>query len=293
MKLEFTPLRLDHREPFQALLELTPQCASDYSFVNTYAWHDERNYELAFGEGLCWLRLTTPSPCLWAPIGSWFDVDWERILMENFPEGAFFDRVPKELALHLQGQLGERIRLEEERNEWEYIYSRDELVSLTGNRFHKKKNLLKQFLREYPFEYREISSETRDVIISMQKEWCTWKNCDNSPGLRAENVAILRILQNWEHFPGLFGGSLFVEGQMVAYTVAETFGETLIIHFEKGLSEYKGIYQAINQIFLERSASGFKWVNREQDMGEPGIRKAKMSYNPVEFLEKYTATWKP
>lgn len=293
MKLEFAPLRLDHREPFQVLLEQTPQRASDYSFVNTYAWHHYRNYAVAFGEGLCWLQVTTPSTVHWAPFGPWFDLDWEKILQGNFPTGTFFDRVPEELALHLQKHLGERILLNEERDQWEYIYSRDELVALAGNRFHRKKNHLLQFQKSYDFEYREITTETRDLIVSMQKEWCSWKNCDDSPGLKAENDAILRILGKWEHFPGLLGGSLFVKGDMVAYTVAEAFGDTLIIHFEKGLSEYRGVYQAINQIFLERSASGFEWINREQDMGEPGIRKAKMSYNPMVFLKKFTVTWKP
>ena len=65
-----------------------------------------------------------------------------------------------------------------------------------------------------------------------------------------------------------------------------------VIHFEKGLSDYKGVYQAINKVFLERSCPDFKWVNREQDMGVEGVRKAKQSYNPARFLKKYLAKWK-
>lgn len=293
MNLTFSTLTLDHREPFQSLLESTPRQASDYSFVNAFAWHHERAYEVAFEGGLCWLRLTNPEPVLWAPIGPWYDVNWQEVLTNRFPSGAFFDRVPEDLALHLHRQLGERIVLEEERSEWEYLYSREELVDLRGNRFHKKKNLLKQFEKSYDFDYRPITHETVALIISMQKEWCSWKNCDDSPGLKAENDAIFRILENWDQFPGILGGSLFVDDSMVAYTVAEALGDTLIIHFEKGLTEYKGVYQAINQMFLEHAGESFRQVNREQDMGQEGIRKAKMSYNPVDFLKKYTVTWRP
>ncbi len=293
MTLTFSTLTLDHRKGVQTLFERTPRQASDYSFVNTFAWHHERAYEVAFDHGLCWLRVTNPEPLLWAPVGPWYDVGWQATLMENFPSGAFFDRVPEELALLLQRDLGDRIALEDERNEWEYLYSRRELVELKGNRFHKKKNLLRQFRKSYDFEYRPITHETVDLIISMQKEWCHWKNCDDSPGLKAENDAIFRILESWNHFPGLTGGCLFVEDHMVAYTIAEALGDTLIIHFEKGLTEYKGIYQAMNQMFLKHAEGDFRWVNREQDMGEEGIRKAKMSYHPVNFLKKYTVTWKP
>jgi hypothetical protein len=132
------------------------------------------------------------------------------------------------------------------------------------------------------------------MLLDVQKEWCRWKNCDGSPGLKAEHDAIRTVLENWENLPGLMAGILSVEDRLVAYTVAEAMDdETLVIHFEKGLGEFKGVYQAINQIFLEKSASSFTWVNREQDMGNEGLRKAKMSYQPHHFLKKYVVTWKP
>jgi hypothetical protein len=68
--------------------------------------------------------------------------------------------------------------------------------------------------------------------------------------------------------------------------------DMVVVHFEKGLADYKGVYQAINQTFLEHACAGFTWANREQDMGEEGVRKAKESYNPVRFLKKYRAAWK-
>jgi len=127
----------------------------------------------------------------------------------------------------------------------------------------------------------------------MQQLWCEWKSCDDIPGLRAENHAISRVLRKWDRLPGLLCGALYVKDYMVAYAVGEPMTEDMVVvHFEKGLAEYKGVYQAINQAFLEHSCSGFKWANREQDMGEEGVRKAKESYNPSHFLKKYRVAWK-
>jgi hypothetical protein len=84
-----------------------------------------------------------------------------------------------------------------------------------------------------------------------------------------------------------------VEGIIVAYTIAEKLDpDTVVVHYEKGCPDYKGVYQAINQMFLENLQGAFKWVNREQDLGEEGLRKAKLSYNPVDFLKKYRVTFR-
>ena len=99
------------------------------------------------------------------------------------------------------------------------------------------------------------------------------------------------MLNSYEKLKGLKGGAILVDNKLIAYTVAEKISEDMvIIHFEKGSQEYKGVYQAINQMFLEHSCKDFKTVNREQDLGDKGLRKAKLSYNPVDFIKKYKVT---
>ena len=125
----------------------------------------------------------------------------------------------------------------------------------------------------------------------MQEDWCTWRDCESSAVLSAENKAISKMLQDWESLKGTLGGAIIVDGKMAAYTVAEALTpDTLVIHFEKGDTQYKGIYQAINQMFLAHAADHYKWVNREQDLNDEGLRKAKLSYNPADFLRKYRVT---
>ena len=103
----------------------------------------------------------------------------------------------------------------------------------------------------------------------------------------AENRAIFRVLKSWDVISGLFGAAIRVDGEMVAYTVAERLAEDmLVIHFEKGKPGYKGVYQAVNQMFLANSAREYRFVNREQDLDDEGLRKAKLSYLPVRFQKK-------
>lgn len=293
MTLDFSPLAIEQRDDYTALYERCSDKTSDYTFVNIWAWSDERQYETASAHGLVWPRVTNPAPALWAPVGDWQAADWEAVLTDLFPGGAAFERVPEGLANIWSDRFGDRMVLEDARSEWEYIYSVEELVTLRGNRFHKKKNLWSQFRRSYDWTYRNLGRDDVDDILEMQQLWCEWKNCDDIPGLRAENHAIARVLKNWDHLPGLICGALYVKDYMVAYAVGEPMTEDMVVvHFEKGLAEYKGVYQAINQAFLENSCSNFVYANREQDMGQEGVRQAKESYNPVSFLKKYRAVWK-
>ena len=128
-------------------------------------------------------------------------------------------------------------------------------MDLPGNRFHNKKNLLNQFLKTYVYTYVDFGPKLIDHAMAMQEDWCTWRDCESSDLLASENRAILRILDHWDAFDRILGGALFVDHIMAAYTLAEPLAsDTLVIHFEKGCPAYKGAYQAINQLFLARSA---------------------------------------
>ena len=293
--LKYDLLDLGRRGEYVALYGACQEWTSDYTFVNLWAWTDERRYEWAFDSGFCWLRIMSPLPTNWAPVGNWIGVDWKPMLKRLFPEGAVFERVPEPLSEIWRRTLGTHARIEEQRSEWEYVYPVGDLISLKGNRLHAKRNLLMQFRRLYDWTYEEIGRDDIDEILALQGDWCRWRNCDDTPGLRAENHAITRILCDWDNLPGLMGGLLRVDGRPVAYTIAEGLSsggpDMLVIHFEKGFTDYKGIYQAINQTFLERSGSAYRRVNREQDMGSDSIRQAKESYNPSGYLKKYRVTW--
>ena len=158
----------------------------------------------------------------------------------------------------------EQVYIVEARGQWEYLYSRQELATLSGNRFHKKKNHVNGFYKSYNCEYYPLTTES-------------------------ENDVIFKVIGSWDKIGTLFGGSFYIDDKMAAFAVGEKLDDkNCVVHFEKAHSDYRGIYQAINHAFVNNCTEGFEFINREQDMDEEGIRKAKLSYNPVNYLKKST-----
>ena len=287
MTLQFEPISLDKQKEYLERLSRCPQVASDYSFINIWAWADDYGLRWAWDDECVWIQQRRPDVSYWAPVGPWYDIDWAAKVAADQDNSTTFIRVPDQLVEHWQTSCGARMNITEERGHWDYVYSVKELSELSGNRFHKKKNLLNQFVKKYEYTYVPFETGLIDQAKAMQKDWCTWRDCESSEVLAAENSAIFRVLENWERFDGIMGGAIMVDGEMAAYTVADALTpQSVVIHFEKGDTRFKGIYQAINQMFLTDSAQGFVTVNREQDLNDEGLRKSKLSYNPTEFLRK-------
>lgn len=292
MHKEYEAVRLEGRESYLATCQACPQHASDYSFANLWGWAEEYGLEWAWGARCVWIRQTRPDARHWAPVGPWDLVDWENCPFLD--RGQSFIRVPERLALLWRERLGERVQLTEDRDNWDYLYDVQELIELKGNVFHKKKNHLNAFLKLSDWTYLPMNADCIEEALALQDAWRQWHDIADSPALLAENNAIVRVLTNWDQLPGLLGGALHMGGQMIAFTVAERLDdEALVIHFEKGMAGVRGVYQAINQMFLARAANGFRLVNREQDLGDEGLRKAKLSYHPCDFLKKYAVTILP
>lgn len=291
MPLQFEPIILDRQEDYLDVLERCPQKTSDYSFVNLWGWSREYELSWAWDNELVWIRQTVPEPMYWAPIGPWKEVDWAARFSANISKDQPFNRIPTQLMECWEIEIPDRIQVRESRGHWDYLYNCTELVDLKGNRFHKKKNLVNQFLKKYDFTYDSLTADRIGLALSLQTDWCTWRDCESFDTLAAENRSIQRVLENWNLIKGLLGGLLLVEGEMAAYTVAERLSEDMVlIHFEKANPDFKGAYQAINRMFLAHSGKGFRLVNREQDLDDEGLRKAKLSYHPVDFLKKYQIT---
>lgn len=288
MNIEFTPIRLEKQPAYVSLLRQCSQVSSDYSYSNIFSWSEEYGLEWSWIDNLVWVRQTRPDELFWAPLGNWEQTDWQGFLERYAPPGTLFTRIPENLLKLWKTAAADRLTVVEERRNWDYIYVRKDLVELKGNRFHKKKNLLRQFKKKYDYRYLPFGPHLIEAAMAMQDDWCNWRDCESSTILSAENRSVHKILTHWDDLQGLTGGVIQVEDLIVAYTIAEALSaDTIVIHYEKGCPDFKGVYQAINQMFLEHLDGDYQWVNREQDLGEEGLRKAKLSYNPVKFLKKY------
>jgi hypothetical protein len=288
MTLEFEPIQLEEQSDYFEFLDACPEKASDYSFLNLWSWADVYGLEWAWTPSFVWIRQSRPVENYWAPVGNWKSVNWADILRLHFSGNVPFCRVPEGLQQLWQQTSGIKQDVLPSRGNWDYLYSVTDLVDLKGNQYHKKKNLLNQFRKKYEHQYLPLTSGNIQQAVDMQENWCTWRDCASQAALDSENQAISKVLNNWQRFDRLMGGVIMVETRMAAYTIAEKYSaDTLVIHFEKGDPEFKGIYQAINQMFLENAGLGFTTVNREQDLDSEGMRKAKLSYNPLGFLKKF------
>lgn len=284
---KFEPITLDRREEYAARLAACPQVASDYSFANIWGWAEEYGLEWAWGEHCVWIRRTKPDVLHWAPVGPWDKVDWSA--NPHLHCIRQFTRVPEALAEIWKEALGDKVDPQETRGHWDYLYAVNDLVSLKGNKFHKKKNHLNQFKKKFDFVYSPMTMDCVEEVLEMQEEWVRWREVEDSAALLAENRAVRRVLTAWDRLPELRGGTLRVDGKIIAYTVGEPLSkETLVVHFEKARPDFRGAYQGINQQFLCHEGIAFTLVNREQDLGDEGLRKAKLSYHPADFLKKFS-----
>lgn len=290
MNTRFTPVSLDCRREFYDLWRRTPRRSLDYTLPNLWGWQDYYGLEWRLDGPFCWIRQTRPRQICWAPVGDWNAVDWASVLPASFEGHAHeFTRVPEELLHIWQTALPGLVDAQEDRGQWEYLYRQEELAELPGNRFHKKRNHYNSYVKAYGEpDYHPLDEAMVEDVLAVQDDWCQWHECADSPSLRAENEAINRVLSHWNCFSGLSGGSLYVDGRMVAFSVGEKLdAQSLGVHYEKGLNGFRGVYQTINCMFARRAGQGFTYINRAQDLDEEGLRQAKMTYQPTDFLRKY------
>jgi hypothetical protein len=172
----------------------------------------------------------------------------------------------------------------QDRDNYDYLYSREDLVNLTGRKFHKKKNQLNLFIRNNECQAKPLLEEYRDDALQVLRRW---NSRNDEP---AESVAAAEALEKMWPLQ-LCGGIFYVNGRPVAYCLGEelALGTSFVIHFEKAVlePEFKGLYQFINQAFASILPDKYDTINREQDLGDAGLRQAKESYNPAGFVKKF------
>lgn len=276
------PLSLDDRQPVTEYLKRFPPEISELTFTNLYAWRHSRPIWVdEFRESLLFFAETkTGLAILGNPVGP---VSLPEVFTEYTSRIAGADRFPKE---RLPDVALNRAMVVEDRDNADYVYRREDLATLAGRHFTKKRNHINQCLAAYKCQYEMITEETVPECLAMQDRWCAARDCKTEPGLCGEYRAIVETLQNYREFP-LTGGAIRIDGTIEAFAVGERLNpSTAVWHFEKAMPHFHGLGQLINQWFTRENLAEFTYVNREQDLGIPGLRKAKESYFPDHLVEK-------
>lgn len=290
----FKDLSLEDKALFDEMFLRFPPQISEFTFTNLFIWR--KAYSLKFtrlSSFLCLLGEKEGAPFFFPPIGEGDVVECIRKLigfLKEKREEPEILRVPEEMVKRIDWR-GEGMRAELDRDQSDYVYLIKDLINLEGRKYHRKRNHIKQFKERYSFQYLPLTSEYVSECLKLEEEWCDLRHCEVAPELMSEFVAIKEALENFEKLK-LKGGVILIKDKVQAFTLGEPLNsDTVVIHIEKANPSFEGIYPMINQAFLENHWSHFTYVNREQDLGEEGLRKAKESYFPHHMVHKYRIRW--
>ncbi len=272
-----------------------PSC--EMSAANTVLWAKHYNTEIAFCQDEIIYRSLFLED-VYSYSCNLFSAKNPKGLFEKILELAKEQRQPLRMHCILEEEFQmieqwypDRYQMHTRRQDSDYIYLREKLESLSGKKLHSKRNHIHRFEEQYPdWRYESITDDNMDECARMAMQWCL-ENCADEH-------------KNWEHDKidesklvvyairhrnelGMKGGALRADGRIVAITLGERLtDDTFVVHFEKAFPDVQGAYPMINREFVRNELEAYTYVNREEDLGQEGLRKAKLSYRPERLLHK-------
>jgi hypothetical protein len=290
---QFKDLSLEEKPLLDTLFKHFPPLLSEFTFTNLFIWRHAYQLKVSrLKNFLCLLSDQGENSFFFPAIGEGDMVVCYRVLLQYFKEKGTLPKIARvpEAVVAKTDWKAEGFIAELDRAQSDYIYLTEDLIKLEGRKYHRKRNHIKQFKEKYTYQYIPLTSEWISECLRLETEWCDLRHCEVIPGLVNESIAIKEAFTHFEEL-GLKGGAILINGKVEAFTLGEPLNQdTVVIHIEKANSAYEGLYSLINQAFLENQWSEYTYVNREQDLGEEGLRKAKESYFPHHMVNKYTIT---
>lgn len=295
------PIEISDKPLFDDYFQKYPPEISELTFTNLFIWRfyydfkflEWKDHLIIFSEDYFKTRKeaiskNTETILFYTPIGD----DPVQIILDLFDsfKNIEIHRVPNAIIEGLQtNDKSESLNIawKEDRANWDYMYERKKLAELSGAKLYHKRRWLKRFLDSYPdFQFHLISDEWIEICRQLQIEWCDMNECRLNEDLIEEQKAITEALDHYSELK-FRGGLLCVQEKSIAYTFGELLNpNVVVIHIEKALMGYEGAYQAINNFFCKNCCENVMFINREQDLGDPGLRHAKDSYFPQYMIEK-------
>lgn len=284
---------MEDKEIFDKYFSAKNYQGSECTFTNLFVW---RNcYKICWAVSHDWLLIKVTRndvTFVLPPFGG--DTKDLPLVMEDL-KGAFDGKpfemrgIYEETIACFKTILPEIDNYLEDRDNWDYVYLRENLANLSGRKYHGKKNHANAFRKEYQnYVFHEITKDDILECIAFGDMWCELKG-QGDAGLRCEFCALEQALKNLETL-NVRGAVIRIDGKIQAFTLGEKINPDMaVIHFEKANPDIRGLYTVINQEFCSNIWQDVTYINREEDMGLEGLRKAKESYKPEFMVKKYTA----
>lgn len=302
--IDFHPPRLEEKLWVDELLRRADYRGCDYNFTNLFVWSRAYHQEIARVDDFLVTHVCGRMGCSFMfPAGGG---DLASVIRKLEEEAAgrgeplrLVCLTPRQMA-ELEEFFPGQFTFTADRDGYDYLYEIDRLADLGGKRLHAKRNHINRFMENNPsWTYEEITPESLGECLAMDKEWYRRSLAREGEAeerdLGDEGVALRQAMEHYQAL-GLEGGLIRVYGEVVAFTMGDLLNsDTYDVHFEKAYGELQGAYAMINREFarwVRGRHPNVRYLNREDDMGVEGLRKAKESYYPDQMVEKHTAMWK-
>jgi hypothetical protein len=292
---EFKALELQDKEIFREFFKEYKPEISELTFTNLFVWRTHYKFQWSIYKD--WLVIVSLEgefgTYAMEPVGPSQRMDVLRTVLEWMKEekkeiNPRIERADERTVSEIVGVQG--FTVEPTRDHFDYVYLRDELVNLAGNKYRSKRNHINQLLRTYSYQYSDLAPDHIQDCIELQEKWCILRRCEDDMNLLGEWDAVKEILSSYESLD-VQGGVVTIENKVMAFTIGQMLNDnTAVVHIEKADPEIPGLYPVINQQFCENNWKDVRFINREQDLGMPGLREAKLSYYPDHMVKKFRIT---
>jgi hypothetical protein len=289
---EFKPIELEDRDMIQEILGRYEPQTSEWTFTNLFIWRSHYGSQWSVHRDWLLVLCTTDTNgfCALQPVGPPSRLEVVRMLLnflqeEKKEKEPRIERADQLLVSEIQQATG--LIIEPTRDHFDYVYRSEDLIGLAGRKYHSKRNHISKFERNHSATYAPLSNDHVKGCLELAEEWCEFRRCEEDMNLLDEWEAVREALKHSADLR-MQGGVIVIENRVEAFALGELLNrQTAVVHIEKANPQIPELYAVINQQFCERSWPDVTYVNREQDLGEPGLRKAKLSYQPDHLAEKF------
>lgn len=296
--IDFKNIDISDKDWMKPLIKASDLSGCHQNFTNIFSWSEIYHYQVAkVNESLVVKGQLNGTSYYFYPAGTG-DVlpvleEMKKDAEENNHDFIVLGMSPENMAT-LKELYPDHFEYQEMRDSFDYVYQAEKLATLAGRKLQAKRNHINRFVANNSWTFERITPDNLAECWEMNLEWCRKNDCKDDEQLRAEYCAVKR---DFDYFTPLEleGGLIRVEDKIVAFTLGERLNsDTYVVHVEKAFGEIQGAYQIVNREFVKwvrETYPDIVYVNREEDMGYEGLRKAKLSYHPDKMEEKYLAKY--
>lgn len=282
----FKKLTLDDIPIVQPYFGFVRSNTCDFSVGGMFMWRQYYDMDYCIEASCLFSRLKDEQGNVYYNLPLCEDVENALLTLHAREKNLRFCTIPEEY-LPVFMKVFPQARITEQTDYFDYLYKASDLIELRGGKYHGQRNQISQFLRQNPdWCFADIKEIPIEDVLNFFSSYCQAEASTADTAIE-ENQKVLEVLQHMEQYQ-MLGGVLLVHNQIVGFSLGEIIGETLFTHVEKADRAYRGVYQMLTKQFAEQFGQGVCFINREEDMGDLGLRRAKESYHPVALLKKYT-----